>query len=193
MILIFTSFIILWNSLLLKNTCIALFFIKPSVPASLHLYRKANTHSGTLMQNARATKMFTRVPNEHFRRVVNVLKRIGVVQKNDGWECIVVSAINIDDLISSSTEYSGSKYYKELNPCCLIPFPQNLVNAHFLDWYWYTLCWKLVHELINQNRRSDVTACFVIMAAALPTGHLYYFILAFIKTFCRKRAKRKHQ
>jgi hypothetical protein len=42
MILIFMSFIILWNSLLLKNTCIALFFIKPSVPASLYLYRKAN-------------------------------------------------------------------------------------------------------------------------------------------------------
>lgn len=85
-ILIFMSFIILWNSFLLKNTCIALLFIRtPSVPVSLHLHPKANSISGTLFIysnfNARASTIFTHVrikqkkkQNERFIMVVNVLK-----------------------------------------------------------------------------------------------------------------------
>jgi hypothetical protein len=99
--LIITGAAILWNSLVLKSTKIALFCITWSVPISLPIYQITfdnDTNSKTAEEskfwnnNIFHTHIFGRKPKQYFRRIVEILKNgWSRTEKKDG--CAVVSAI----------------------------------------------------------------------------------------------------
>ena len=166
--MVFMPTAILWNSLVLKSTQFALFYIRPSVPVSLHLCqitfanhidcKKKAEDKQNYWTTTFYTHIYVRNPKKYFRWVVNVLendwghtkRRILELSGKDGvtslpcqyGSFLVGGKFIIFDFITPNQKLSVLLLTRK---CSLLLFYITLKY----DWmsFFFKYCWKFVKHL----------------------------------------------